>query len=340
MPGVTLITGCSTGIGFETALLMAQRGYRVYATMRNPDAGSQALLDAAKAAGAELQVSQLDVTDQQSVDRCVRRVLDAEGRIDVLVNNAGIGELRVVEKTTDKFTHEIFETNVFGPLRLIRAVLPGMRERRAGTIVNVSSVAGRIGAFAQTLYCGTKHALEAISEGLAIEVREHGIRVAIIEPGIYNTPIVHKAIAQLGEDAASAYAAIERRVSGIYAAGAAADAHPRVVAEAIEHAVSTENPRLRYSVGVDAKVFLEGRARLTDEQWIEFGAPMTDEEFWALFARTFPMPAGDQLTAQAGRLIHDIVALESPSTSAASSASREGAGGYTAYAGRRCTDTA
>jgi NAD(P)-dependent dehydrogenase (short-subunit alcohol dehydrogenase family) len=232
VPGVTLITGCSTGIGYETALLMAQRGYRVYATMRSPDTGSQKLLDAAKAAGAELQVWQLDVTDQKSIDRCVGGLLKAEGRIDVLVNNAGIGELRALENTTDEYTRQIFDTNVFGPLRMIRAVLPGMRERRGGTIVNVSSVAGRIGAFGQTLYCGTKFALEAISEGLAIEVREHGIRVVIIEPGLFNTPIVTKAIAGIGSDESSAYAAIERRIGGIYGAGLAADAHPRGVAEA------------------------------------------------------------------------------------------------------------
>jgi NAD(P)-dependent dehydrogenase (short-subunit alcohol dehydrogenase family) len=289
---ITLITGTSTGIGFETALHMARSGYRVYATMRNPDAGAAALRDAAKAAGAQLEVAQLDVTDAASVDRCVRDILKAEGRIDVLVNNAGIHELRVVEQTTDAFTQEIFETNVFGPLRLMRAVLPGMRERRSGTIVNVSSVAGRIGAFAQTLYCGTKHALEAISEGLAIEVREFGIRVAIIEPGIFNTPIVQKAFAGADDDQSSPYAAIDRRIAGIYAAGAAADAHPRAVAEAIERAVSSEDPKLRYPVGVDATVFLDGRARLSDEEWVEFGAPMTDEAFWALFARTFPMPAG------------------------------------------------
>src|SRR5581483_4260201 len=197
---VTLITGCSTGIGFETALLMAERGYRVYATMRNPDAGAAALQDAAKAAGVRLEIAPLDVTDQRSVDRCVAAILEAEGRVDVLVNNAGLGELRPLELTTDEETRRIFDTNVFGPLRLMRAVLPGMRERRSGTIVNVSSVAGRFGAFGQTLYCGSKHALEAISEGLAIEVRAFGVRVAIIEPGLFNTPIIGKAMGALSGD--------------------------------------------------------------------------------------------------------------------------------------------
>jgi NAD(P)-dependent dehydrogenase (short-subunit alcohol dehydrogenase family) len=291
MAQVTLITGCSTGIGYETALLMAERGYNVYATMRNPDAGAQKLTDAAKAAGTDLTVWQLDVTDPVSVDRCINGLLKAEGRIDVLVNNAGIGRLQVVEETSDDMARETFDTNVFGPLRMIRGVLPRMRERRSGTIVNVSSVAGRIGAFAQTLYCGSKHALEAISEGLAIEVREFGIRVAIIEPGIFNTPIVSRAIETVRSDETSPYAALERRIATIYASGQAADAHPRVVADVIERAVSTDEPKLRYTVGVDANVFLDGRTRLTDEEWIEFGAPMSDQEFWELFARTFPMPA-------------------------------------------------
>jgi NAD(P)-dependent dehydrogenase (short-subunit alcohol dehydrogenase family) len=290
MPLVTLITGTSTGIGFETALYMAQRDYRVYATMRSPDAGGSALRDAAKSAGTALEIAQLDVTDAKSTDRCVRDILKAEGRIDVLVNNAGLGELGVVEYTTDDGASQMFETNVFGPLRLMRAVLPGMRERRSGTIVNVSSVAGRIGAFGQALYGGSKHALEAISEGLAIEVRAFGIRVAVIEPGLINTPIIGKATGALPRDDASPYAAVERRIAGIYAAGAAANVHPRIVAEAIERAVAIDTPKLRYPVGVDSTVFLEGRARLSDEEWIEFGAPMSDDDFWALFARTFPMP--------------------------------------------------
>jgi hypothetical protein len=115
--------------------------------------------------------------------------------------------------------------------------------------------------------------------------------VVIIEPGIFNTPIVSKAIEGVRSDETSPYAAIERRIAGIYGAGAAADAHPRVVADVIERAVSTDDPKLRYTVGVDADVFLNGRARLTDEEWVEFGAPMSDQEFWELFARTFPMPA-------------------------------------------------
>jgi NAD(P)-dependent dehydrogenase (short-subunit alcohol dehydrogenase family) len=287
---VTLITGTSTGIGFATALLLAEKGYNVFATMRDPGRGGGALETAAKKAGAKLNIAKLDVDDPASGERCINVVLAKEGRIDVLINNAGIGELGVVEDATDAFAKATFETNFFGPLRLTRAVLPGMRERRSGTIVNVSSVAGIISGMAQSIYCATKHALESISESLALEVREFGIRVAIIEPGIFKTPIIAKAIGAVAGHETSPYATSERRIAAIYAQGGEVGGEPETVAEAILHAIETDAPKLRYPVGIDAPVFLEGRRKISDEEWVEFGAPMTDDEFWALFAKTFPMP--------------------------------------------------
>jgi NAD(P)-dependent dehydrogenase (short-subunit alcohol dehydrogenase family) len=288
---VTLITGTSTGIGFETALLLAHKGYRVYATMRDPARG-EALLEAARDASGALIVAPLDVTDVKACEEAVAEVLSKEGRIDVLINNAGIGDLAVVEASSEKMARETFETNFFGPLRLIRAVLPRMRAQRSGTIVNVSSVAGLLSGMGQSIYCATKHALEALSESLALEVREFGIRVAIVEPGIFRTEIVRKAVDHLVLDESSPYAATERRIRAIYAQGNEVGGEPATVADTILHAIETETPKLRYLVGVDAPVFVEGRRSLTDEEWVDFGAPMSDEEFWALFARTFPMPAG------------------------------------------------
>jgi NAD(P)-dependent dehydrogenase (short-subunit alcohol dehydrogenase family) len=289
---VTLITGTSTGIGFATAALLAGNGYNVYATMRDPNRSGAALEEAAKRAGGSLTIAALDVTDAGACEQAVADVLAKEGRIDVLINNAGIGDLQVVEHATDEIARRTFETNFFGPLRLIRAVLPGMRERRSGTIVNVSSVAGILAGMGQSVYCATKHALEALSESLALEVREFGIRVAIIEPGLFKTQIVRNAVDHLVLDDASPYAATERRIRTIYATGNEMGGEPPTVAEAILHAIETKEPRLRYLVGVDAPVFVEGRRALTDEEWVDFGAPMTDDEFWVLFAKTFPMPAG------------------------------------------------
>jgi NAD(P)-dependent dehydrogenase (short-subunit alcohol dehydrogenase family) len=142
----------------------------------------------------------------------------------------------------------------------------------------------------QSMYSASKFALESLSEALAIEVREFGIRVAIVEPGIFKTEIVSRAAAtQVDEQ--SPYANTERRIAAIYANGSATGGEPQTVAEVIEQAVSTGTPRLRYAVGIDAPVFLAGRKAITDEEWVDFGAPMSDEEYWTLFAKTFPMPS-------------------------------------------------
>jgi NAD(P)-dependent dehydrogenase (short-subunit alcohol dehydrogenase family) len=289
---VTLITGTSTGIGFATAVLLSSKGYNVYATMRDPARSGEALEKAAKDARGALRIAALDVTDPAACERVVKDIIAKEGNIDVLINNAGIGDLQVVEDATDAIAKEMFETNFFGPLRLIRAVLPRMRERRSGTIVSVSSVAGQIAGMGQSIYCATKHALEALSESLALEVREFGIRIAIIEPGLFKTEIVRKAVDHLVLDDASPYAASERRIRSIYAQGNEMGGEPPTVAEAILHAIETDEPKLRYLVGIDAPVFVEGRRALTDEEWVDFGAPMSDDDFWVLFAKTFPMPTG------------------------------------------------
>ena len=286
---VVVITGASTGIGQITALHLARRGFNVYATMRNPASGAGPLTDAAKAENLTLKTLKMDVDNAASVTAAIGEGLRAEGHIDVQVNNAGIGDLCMIEKTTDEMAHAVFETNVHGVLRATRAVLPGMRERRSGTIVNISSVAGHLVGLGAGLYAGTKHALGAISEATQLETRPFGIRVAIIEPGFFNTPILGKATGAITLDPASPYYDAERRISAIYADGAAGG-DPQEVAEAIEHAITTDSPKLRYLVGVTAKPFAEGRARVSDEEYMDFGREMSDEEFWAEFARLFPMP--------------------------------------------------
>ena len=291
MTKVTLITGTRTGIGRATALHMAGMGYDVIATMRDPARSGDALWSAAKEAGVQLEVMPLDVTDPAALDRCVAEIQKSKGRIDVLVNNAGVGELCPVERASEAHVRSTLETNFFGPLRLIQALLPGMRERKSGAIVNVSSIAGRIAVPGQSMYSASKFALEALSEALAIEVRAFNIRVALIEPGVFRTEMVTRA-AQSNLDPDSPYAAIERRQATIYVQGLATTAgDPQTVAETIERAISTDEPKLRYTVGADAEPFLQGRNRITDEEWVEFGAPMSDEEYWKLFAKTFPMPA-------------------------------------------------
>jgi NAD(P)-dependent dehydrogenase (short-subunit alcohol dehydrogenase family) len=289
---VVLITGCSTGLGQATALHLARRGYRVHATMRSPERDGGPPADAAKSEGLSIAVSALDVTDAAACTAAIERVLSEDGRVDVLVNNAGLGDLGAVEDLSDAAVSRMFETNVFGPMRLTRLVLPGMRAAGKGAIVNISSTAGRFCYGSGALYSGTKHALEAISECLALEVMQYGIRVTIIEPGFFDTPILDKAIATAG-GASAAYTHVIGRAAAIYQGsrqGPVGD--PDLVARAIEEAITTKTPRLRWVLGVDAPVLLRERAKMTDEEYLHaFGRKQTDDEWFAEFVTRFPIPA-------------------------------------------------
>ena len=285
---VVVITGTSTGIGLQTALALSRHGERVYATMRNLDRAGP-LREAVEAEGLDLTITALDVDDPASVTNAIADIAADAGQIDVLVNNAGLGDIGVLESFDETRAHEMFETNFFGPLRTMQAVVPAMRERRSGTIVNVSSGSGLIAGPTQAIYGATKHALEAASEALALEVGPFGIRVVIIEPGFFSTPIIGKAIASMPPG--GPYADIERRIGTLYAGANETGGDPRGAATAIVAALDDPEPKLRYLVGADAEVFVAGRARLTDEDWIElFGRERSDEDFFAAFAAAFPMP--------------------------------------------------
>ncbi|MDY7081001.1 MAG: SDR family oxidoreductase [Halobacteria archaeon] len=176
MVKTVLVTGASGGIGRETAELFEDRGWKVYGTSRNPDDTD--------VAGIPLE---LDVTDADSVENAVARVIEEQGHIDVLVNNAGVGKYGAVEEVPmDEMQHE-FGVNVFGPVRMVQEVLPYMREREEGTIINVSSLAGRLSSPAMGIYAGSKFALEGITDALRVEVSDFGINVVLIEPGPVDT---------------------------------------------------------------------------------------------------------------------------------------------------------
>ncbi|MGE3076075.1 MAG: SDR family oxidoreductase [Dehalococcoidia bacterium] len=286
---IVVITGCSTGIGYEAALRFGRLGNRVYATMRNL-AKAGALRDAAAAEGLDVRVVQLDVDSQQSIDQAIAHILREEDHIDVLVNNAGVTGVGPIETTTDEEWHSVFETNFFGPLRVIRAVVPGMRARQSGAIINVSSAAGRLVAPVYGQYHSSKWALECATETLAIELKQFGIRVAAVEPGFFVTPILDKALDAWSERDPSPYEDIERRMKDLYAAAGQNGGDPAVVAAVIEEAVTTNEPKLRWLVGDDAVGFVEGRAKLPDEEYQVLGEKMTDEEWWAKFFEFFPPP--------------------------------------------------
>lgn len=183
--GNVLITGASSGIGAATAKLLSENGYRVFGTTRRLGPVSEAA--AGGAGSAPVRFVEMDVTDDDSVHRGVEQVVREAGSIDVLINNAGFGIYGSIEEVPIALAKSQFETNVFGTLRVIQAVLPGMRENRKGTIINISSLAGKLAIPFQTHYSASKHAVEAFTEGLRQEVRPFGVKVVAIEPGDIHT---------------------------------------------------------------------------------------------------------------------------------------------------------
>lgn len=273
-----LITGSSTGIGFATAIQLARANYQVYAGLRSPKKAEQ--LQTMIDSGLPIQMVELDVNDDASVANAVEEIRHKGGSVDVLVNNAGVsggGPLEFVPIETAK---QVFETNYFGAIRMIRAVLPQMRERRSGTIVNITSLAGRLASAGSGQYSASKFALEAASECLAVEVRPYGIRVAIIEPGVIATPIFTKA--QPPNLEGNPYATPLRRMLKFFEAQLSQPTPPEAVATVVQEALESDSPKLRYTVGKDADLLLKMRQRMSDEEWIDSGLLSDDE----LFQRT------------------------------------------------------
>ncbi len=281
---VVLITGSSSGIGLATALHFARLGHDVQAGVRSPATATE-LTQAIEAERLPIRVVTLDVDDAASVTRTVDEVLARSGRIDVLVNNAGIGGGGPIGDVPVDWARTLFETNYFGTIRMIQAALPGMRERRSGAIVNVSSIAGRVAIAGHGHYSAVKHALEAASEALAQEVVAFGIRVAIVEPGVVITPIFTKA--RRFADPASPYAVHVRRLLLFYQMQMKTPSQPADVARVIHEAATTEAPKLRYLVGEDARRLDAGRRRLTDEEFVATGDEMTDEQYLELMRRRY-----------------------------------------------------
>jgi NAD(P)-dependent dehydrogenase (short-subunit alcohol dehydrogenase family) len=265
---VVLITGCSSGFGLLSALTFARKGDTVYATMRNT-AKAGVLEQAKEAESLPIEVVQLDVTDEESVANAVRHVKDAAGRIDVLVNNAGLGHHGPIEETDGDEVQEIFDTNFFGVLRVVRAVAPMMRAQGSGTIVNVSSLAAPVTPPFSGIYAASKRALEAISEAVHYEMHPFGVRVAIIEPGGFETEIERNRRVARRFTEGSPYLGLEQRFTASLQRlpAAAVRADPQTVADAIYDAVHTEQPKLRYLVGQDAEGIGGLRKQLDDEQF-------------------------------------------------------------------------
>ena len=281
---VAVVTGANSGIGRATAIHLARNGYTVFGTARGLEKAKKADSMAAEA-GVELQWVEMDVADDASTARGLAEVFERAGRIDVLVNNAGVGGNAVVEECPPALYHEVMNVNLYGVVRCVQAVLPHMRERGSGTIVNISSVVGRFAALAQAPYVASKWALEAMSEGLAQEVAPFGIRVAMVEPGITKSAIFAKNID--APNSSGAYEAHYRRMFQFYAAGMAQATDPFEVGAVVLNAIRTNEPRLRYPVSWGGPELLANRPLVSDADWVALGAIENDADYNAEFERLF-----------------------------------------------------
>ncbi|HAP76852.1 MAG TPA: oxidoreductase [Acidimicrobiaceae bacterium] len=289
MSTISVVTGANSGIGRATAIYLAQQGHTVYGTVRSLDKATKLLAMAADA-GVEIRLIELDIADDESVQVGFEKLLlDTGGVVDVLVNNAGVGGNAVAEECTTQMYLDVMNINLCGAVRCIQQVLPGMRARGRGAIVNITSVVGRVAALAQTAYVTSKWAFEGLSEGLAQEVAPFGIRVAIVEPGITKSAIFAKNID--APNSSGAYDAQYRRMFQMYAAGLAHATDPFEVGRVVHHAVTTAEPQLRYAVSWGAADIIGGRAQMTDEQWVAMGqhpdSPEGDEAYYDDFQRHF-----------------------------------------------------
>jgi short-subunit dehydrogenase len=266
---VAVVTGSSTGIGFETSLLLARNGFYTYATMRNLDK-SKVITSLKQKEKLSLEILQLDVTADESVKEAINKITSEQERIDVLVNNAGYALVGAFEELSIEEFKEQYETNVFGVIRVTQAVLPIMRNQRCGTIVNISSIAGKIGFPLTSAYVSSKFALEGLSESMAYEIEQFGIKVILIEPGVIKTNFDNnlKIGKRVHNNQNSSYAEMtQKRINGFKSRFE--NGSPSIdVAKVILKTITSENPtKLRYLVGNDAFKLIKIRNNVSDKKF-------------------------------------------------------------------------
>lgn len=294
---IAVVTGSSTGIGFETSLLLARNGFYTYATMR--DIHKLDIIE--KIVNKEnlpLEVLTLDVNDDYSVRNAIHKILGKKKKIDILINNAGYGLFGALEEISIEETKKQFETNLFGAIRTIKEVLPSMREQKDGIIINISSMSGIVGIPATSVYVSTKFALEGLSESISYELQPYGIKIILIEPGVINTNFVpnikfpykpddRSQKTLLEEESESNFSSndikkknslsyfntIDAFLSHYYPAMRNAPSPKEVAAvilEAIRIASNSSKSLFRYTVGEDAKTFAQAKKNMSDSQLHDF----------------------------------------------------------------------
>jgi NAD(P)-dependent dehydrogenase (short-subunit alcohol dehydrogenase family) len=273
---VAIVTGSSTGIGYETSIALARDGFLTYATMRNLNK-AEGIKSASNKENLPIRTKQLDVTDDMSVKNAVQTISsETGGRIDVLVNNAGYVLGGAFEDLAMDEIKTQYETNFFGLIRTTQAVLPIMREQKSGIIVNISSGAGRFGYPGHSAYISTKFAVEGLSESISYELEPFGIKVVIVEPGVIRTNIVNTmVVARKSQDPNSAYSPMMQKMANTFEVLMKNSSSPDLVANVVLKAVKDKNPNLRYLAGNDV------------EQWLGAKRNMSDEEFHKMMSQNF-----------------------------------------------------
>jgi len=275
MARVAVVTGSSSGIGFEIALILARNGFQTYATMRNL-AKSENIKSIASKEKLPIHIEQLDVIDNNSVTNAIQAIVSKADRIDVLVNNAGYALAGAFEDLAIEEIKAQYETNFFGLIRTTQAVLPIMRKQKSGTIVNISSGAGRFGYPTGSAYVSTKFAVEGLSESMAYELEPLGIKVILVEPGVIKTNIANgMVIAKKSQNSNSPYSQIMQKMSTSFEHMLENASSPDLVAKVVLQAVTSENPSLRYLAGKDV------------EMWVEAKRNMSDDEFYKMMKQSF-----------------------------------------------------
>jgi NAD(P)-dependent dehydrogenase (short-subunit alcohol dehydrogenase family) len=264
---VAVVTGSSAGIGLTTSLALARNGYFTYATMRNL-AKRDSIQSIAEKQHLPVRIVQLDVTDENSVKNAIQSIISASGRIDLLVNNAGYGLTGAFEDIGIDEIKALYEANVFGVIRVTQTVLPIMRKQRSGRIINISSGAGRIGYPGGSAYVSSKFALEGLSESMAFEVEQFGIKTVLVEPGFVRTNFADNiVIARKAQEPNSPYSQMMQMMSSnrdrMFENASDAD----LVAAVVVEAATTKEPNLRYLAGKDVQQMVAAKKSMSDEEF-------------------------------------------------------------------------
>lgn len=265
---VAVVTGSSSGIGYESALTLARNGFTTFATLRNLGKARQ-IESPASEEKLPIHVLQLDVTDVASVANAIQQIMVKVGRIDLLVNNAGYGLTGAFEDLSIDEIKQLYETNFFGVIRVTQAVLPIMRAQRTGRIVNISSGAGRVGYPGGSAYVSTKFALEGLSESMAYELEPFGIRVVLVEPGVIRTNFASGMVmAKKAQSPSSPYSQMMQKMGATLEELMKNSSSADLVARIVLEAATTKNPELRYLAGKDVEAWVESRRKMSDSEFI------------------------------------------------------------------------